>query len=264
MSNMFEFIYKKSIYQCKSGHLACEECWRTSLNCKQECMAFRNTARDIGVKFKRKLEKDEENGCKEELVVKELESCLKNCEFRFALCSNEGCKEILIFNSLGEHEKQCTFKLETCEYCKRNDIKMSELENHHKECPKVTIDCLQGCLIKMERDHIDNDCNNSIVHCKYSKYGCKVQTKRSELENHLENINHQKFMGALIKQLTTYIEQSNKIQNEYQQELLKKSILASKEEQTVLSKGIIRNDNRFGKLMEYQNKWIFKLLYQGQ
>ncbi|KAM9948410.1 hypothetical protein ACTFIT_001760 [Dictyostelium discoideum] len=34
----FEIIYKKSVYQCRSGHYTCRECWEKSLETKQECM----------------------------------------------------------------------------------------------------------------------------------------------------------------------------------------------------------------------------------
>ncbi|KAN0037963.1 hypothetical protein ACTA71_000135 [Dictyostelium dimigraforme] len=231
-------INDKSIYQCKSGHFACEQCWKTSLESKKECMicrgivnSFSDLSRclaieqlfgqeeccciysfskeiigtnEIGVRFI-PFEKDEENGCKEIIMAEELESHSKNCKFGFVSCSNEGCKEILRFNSLDQHEAKCTFKLVTCEYCKK-DIKMNQLENHHEECPKVTIDCLEGCLEKIRRDqmesHIEDDCNNAIIQCKYSKYGCEFEMKRSELQLHLEHFNHQEFMGELIDELT--------------------------------------------------------------
>ncbi|KAN0037967.1 hypothetical protein ACTA71_000139 [Dictyostelium dimigraforme] len=212
----FEFIHKKSIYQCRFGHFACEQCWKTSLEGIVNLLSDLSRCLVIEQLFGQEECCYEENGCKEITMV-ELSNHLKNCEFGFESCSNEGCKEILRFNSLDQHEAlECTFKLVTCEYSKKNDIKINQLED--KECPKVTIDCLEGCLEKIQRDqmesHIEDDCNNAIIDCKYSKYGCEFEMKRSELQLHLENFNHQEFMGELIDELTEHIEEANKVHHE--------------------------------------------------
>ncbi|KAM9970894.1 hypothetical protein ACTFIR_002758 [Dictyostelium discoideum] len=241
----YDFFHKKSIFQCKTGHFACQECWETSLISKNECMICRikvNSLKDlsrclvieqcfakkeccciysftgeilddrtVGKKFKRKLIKDEENGCKEILTVEDLDTHIQNCKFKFVKCPNKGCDKKFRLHSFGEHENECTFKLATCEYCKKNDIAKNELNNHNEVCPKVKIDCLQDCQMKIERDemknHIENNCDNTIVNCKYHEQGCEITMKRSELQNHLKNINHQFYIGELI-------DQSNKIIND--------------------------------------------------
>ncbi|KAM9994028.1 hypothetical protein ACTFIZ_011986 [Dictyostelium cf. discoideum] len=246
----YEFIHNKSIYQCKSGHIACQECWEKSLNSKQECMICRikvyslkdlarclvieqafgkkeccciysftdgifNT-RSVGKKFKKKFIKDEENGCKEILKVEDFDSHVKNCQFKFIQCSNKGCKKKFRSNTFGDHENQCTFKLGTCEICKKNDIVKNKLKNHNKVCPKVKIDCSQDCQMKIERDemnnHIENDCENTIVNCKYHEQGCQFKMKRSQLQNHLENVNHQFYMSILIEKLISI---KNKMELEF-------------------------------------------------
>ncbi|KAM9957239.1 hypothetical protein ACTFIW_008980 [Dictyostelium discoideum] len=155
---LIKFVYKKSIFQCKSGHFACQECWETLLKIKQECMickskvnstndlsrcllieqdfakkecycvySFTNEIlndRGVGKKFKRELIKDEENGY--------LDNHIQNCKFKFVKCPNEGCDKIFRLNSFSEHVNECTFKLDTCEYCKKNDIKKGELKNHRE------------------------------------------------------------------------------------------------------------------------------------
>ncbi|KAM9957243.1 hypothetical protein ACTFIW_008984 [Dictyostelium discoideum] len=191
----YEYIHKKSFYQCKSGHHACKECWKNLLKIKHECMICRSKVhsfkdlsrclvieqgfakkecyciysfnnkilndRRVGKKFKRELIKDEENGCKEILKVEDLDTHIQNCKFKFVKCPNKGCDKVFRLNTFGEHEKECTFKLVTCEYCKKNDIKEDKVENHLNEvCPKFKIDCLQGCQMKIEREvlgyHIEN------------------------------------------------------------------------------------------------------------
>ncbi|KAM9993993.1 hypothetical protein ACTFIZ_011956 [Dictyostelium cf. discoideum] len=256
----FEYFYKKSIYQCKSGHIACQECWKKSLENKKECMICRREVKSLNnlsrclviehdfgkkecyciysftndyfiddsneeneikksinfVQIK-KLVKDEENGCKEIINLDQLDTHIENCKFKFVKCSNFGCDEIFRIYSMEEHENQCGFKFVKCEYCDCFSIQ-KELENHHKECPKFLIGCPQSCFVILERgqieSHIENDCNNTTIPCKYYEYGCKVEMKRPELQNHLNNVNHQYFMGLLIDKLSSTLSQSNKTQHE--------------------------------------------------
>ncbi|KAM9957253.1 hypothetical protein ACTFIW_008994 [Dictyostelium discoideum] len=247
----YEFIYKKLIYQCKSGHVACQQCWEKSLETKQECMicrikvySFNDLSRclvieqDFGKKEcyciysfhnddgfsglsnqeKITLIKDEENGCKEIINVDQLDRHIENCKFKFVKCSHNGCDIVLRLNSLEGHENQCGYKLVKCEYCTCDDIIQMEFESHHGKCSKFPIDCPQSCLAIIERDqiksHIDRDCNNSTIQCKYYEYGCKVEMKRSELQNHLESVNHQYFMGLLIEKLESTLTQSHNIQDQ--------------------------------------------------
>ncbi|EAL61986.1 hypothetical protein DDB_G0290941 [Dictyostelium discoideum AX4] len=112
----FEYFYKKSVYQCRSGHYACRECWEKSLETKQECMICRSEVNsykdlsrclvieqnfakkeccciysyfdyfiDANQKYeneeneKRILIKDEETGCREIINVDRLDTHIQNC-----------------------------------------------------------------------------------------------------------------------------------------------------------------------------------------
>ncbi|KAM9994024.1 hypothetical protein ACTFIZ_011979 [Dictyostelium cf. discoideum] len=290
-----EFIYKKSIYQCKSGHHACKECWEKSLGNKKECMicrldvkSFEDLSRCLILEQafdrkeccciysynekilkvvenptdgadQRKFIKDEENGCKETMFVDQVESHSRSCSFKFVPCSFKGCEMILRLNSLESHENQCGFKLVTCDFCKRDDIKKQELETHYKTCPMVPIDCTQGCSEKIERksiiDHLENDCCNTQITCKYFEQGCNVEMKRSELQNHLEKVNHQVFMGILIDKLTNQVGQSKKTHDELLKKIEDLSSLVIKFSDACLKKQVLP------KALEictngYRNKWI--------
>ncbi|KAM9994800.1 hypothetical protein ACTFIY_000996 [Dictyostelium cf. discoideum] len=302
----FEYFYKKSVYQCRSGHYACKECWEKSLENKKECMLCRSKVKsfedlsrclvieqNFGEKEccciysfnldyfidganqeneKRKLIKDEEMGCKEIINVDQLDTHTRNCKFKFVECSHNGCNRILRSNSLKEHENICVFKLVLCGYCGGGTI-LKELENHYDKCSKFPFFCPQGCSIIIERDqiksHIDNDCNDSIIQCKYYEYGCKVEMKRPELQNHLEKVNHQSSMGKLIDKLSSSLDQSMKIHELLLKEIDKSRITCSKlqEKNDELSSLITKiNDNYFNKndfrnssnltLQGYRNKWI--------
>ncbi|KAM9994815.1 hypothetical protein ACTFIY_000992 [Dictyostelium cf. discoideum] len=86
------------------------------------------------------------------------------------------------------------------------------------------------------KSHIDNDCNNSTIQCKYYEYGCQDEMKKSELQNHLNNVNHQFFMGLLIEKLSSSLTQSQNIQDE----LIKK----------------IEQSEKVQEKFKYKNKWI--------
>ncbi|KAM9957259.1 hypothetical protein ACTFIW_009000 [Dictyostelium discoideum] len=274
----FEFIYKKQIYQCRSGHYACKECWEKSLETKQECMicrsevySFNDLSRCLVIEqgFGKKecyciysfnnddfidcaneKSKDEENGCKEIINVDQLFTHIENCKFKFVKCSHDGCDIVLRLNSLEKHENECGYKLVKCKYCDCDDIIQKELENHYDVCPKIPISCPQGCLVILERDeikpHIDNDCHNTTIQCKYYEYGCKVEMKRTELQNHLSNVNHQYFVDLLIDKLLSTLAESNKTQDQ----LLKK-IEQSEKTQENLRQEIIE-------LQKYSNSPTYK------
>ncbi|KAM9970865.1 hypothetical protein ACTFIR_002729 [Dictyostelium discoideum] len=134
----FEFIYKKSIYQCRSGHVACQECWDKSLKNKKECMI-----------------------CKSEVnSFKDLSRCL------------------VIEQGFGKKECYCIYSF-------TNDYFIDCGANQENEKRKLIKDEENGCKEIINVDKIENHFEN----CKYYEYGCKVEMKRPELQNHLNNVN---------------------------------------------------------------------------
>ncbi|KAM9993990.1 hypothetical protein ACTFIZ_011953 [Dictyostelium cf. discoideum] len=362
----FEYFYKKSVYQCRSGHYACKECWEKSLENKKECMicrtevkSFKHLSRcliieqNFGKKQcyciysfyldyfiddanqendheknddyddenenedgneddenenedenedeeededededeeedededenelenedeneQGKLMKDEDEGCNEIINVDQLDAHIENCKFKFVKCSNIGCEFVSRLNSLEEHENQCDFKLVICKYCGCDDIIQMELENHDCECSKFPIDCPQNCSIIIERDqiksHTKNDCDNSTIPCIYYEFGCKVETKRSNLQNHLNNVNHQIFMGPLIDKLSSTLSTLSTLsESKKTQDELVKKIEQSEKAQEKLHQEIVQLKNNNDNLLSfinkmdgtysptYKNKWI--------
>ncbi|KAM9970870.1 hypothetical protein ACTFIR_002734 [Dictyostelium discoideum] len=246
----FGLIYKKSIYQCKYGHHACKECWEKSLKNKKECMVCRSEVNSTNYLTRCLVI--------EQCFTKKEYYCIysfKNGDFidfsngEIILIKDEenGCKEII-----KEHEEKCGYKLVRCEYCAFDDTIQKELKSHHDECSEFPIECPQSCSIMVERyqikSHIDNDCNNSIIQCKYYEYGCKVEMKRSELQNHLNDVNHQYFMEKNQEKLIC-----DKIQKQ-NNEL---SSLITETNDTYFKKNnftcsLDKNKN----VLKYKNKWI--------
>ncbi|KAM9994817.1 hypothetical protein ACTFIY_000994 [Dictyostelium cf. discoideum] len=281
----FEFIYKKSIFQSLKNKEECMVC-RSEVNStndlstclvieqnfgKKECFciySFKNyDFIDCSSLEKITLVKDEENGCNEIINVDQLDTHIKNCKFKFIKCSHNGCDEVLRLNSLEEHENKCDFKLVKCEYCSCDDIIKMELKNHHMECPKFPVGCPQGCSIIIERhqikSHIDNDCNNSTILCNYYTFGCKVEMKRSELQNHLINVNHQIFMGLLIDKLSSTLIQSLDIQDELvkkieQSEKTQKKLIEEVDQSKIICDKLQKQNGELSSLITDMNNTCLK------
>ncbi|KAM9994792.1 hypothetical protein ACTFIY_000982 [Dictyostelium cf. discoideum] len=247
----YEFIYKKSIYQCKSGHHACQECWEKSLKNKKECMICRSELNSINDLSRclviEQFFSNEECYCINSYTYKTLANKFLNDKLKKKLIKDQidgWCNEIVRFKSSQEHEEQCGFKLIICSYC-MNYVQKNRVKYHQdRECPKYIIDCLNGCSMKIKREdyqkHIDNDCSNTVIFCKYYEQGCKVKMKRSELPHHLGNENHQIYMGLLIDKLNLMV-------TKYEEHLV-----SVKENNEKLLK--ILNAGEFSNI--YKNIWI--------
>ena len=75
----------------------------------------------------------------------------------------------------------------SCECC-QSMIVYKELSQHFKECPEFQLLCPNNCATSLKRkqidSHIETDCPNTIVECRYERFGCKQVVKRCEMEEH--------------------------------------------------------------------------------
>lgn len=80
-----------------------------------------------------------------------------------------------------------------------------DISKHERECPEITRKCPQGCehLIKQNnrKNHIEEECPNTIVNCPLKDFGCDSKVKRSEIETHEQknSRNHIKYLCSFIK-----------------------------------------------------------------
>ena len=123
--------------------------------------------------------------------VGELETHLTTCEFVLFPCPkecNDEKNEVKIFmrKDLDSHlERDCPNRDYTCEYCGEKGTYASITEIHDKICQKKLIGCSnEDCLQTMQRQslkrHLDN-CEHTVVPCKYRKLGCPESMKRKEM-----------------------------------------------------------------------------------
>ncbi|EGC28235.1 hypothetical protein DICPUDRAFT_44485, partial [Dictyostelium purpureum] len=220
-----------------SGHCSCKDCWIKSLKNKKECMqcktkvnsfnelsrvrqierlllkicascpySFKNITR---VDESEKLIKDS-NGCNEIVKLEELDSHIEKCSYRFVKCKyhEKGCNDNIRFNENETHISKCEYQPLICKYC-YDFYLLKTIEQHYLECPSMLIECKE-CNQKIKREvmskHIDKECEELIIPCKFSQFGCNDKIKRKNLENHLDQTNHSKHFSTAIEHLITTIE----------------------------------------------------------
>ncbi|EGC31510.1 hypothetical protein DICPUDRAFT_7370, partial [Dictyostelium purpureum] len=273
-----ETYYKKEIYQCRQGHCSCKDCWEKSLERKKECMqcktqvnSFNELSRNrqlenlllktevccpysfeniIRVDDSEELIKDS-NGCKEIIKLEELDNHIENCSFRFVKCKyhEKGCMDKIRFNENETHISECEYQPLICKYC-YDFYLLKTIEQHYLECPSMLIDC-KKCNRKIKRGEMDNhlnkECQEVIISCKFLKFGCNDKIKRKNLENHLEQTNHTKHLSTAIEHL---IIKNNQLSNSIDE--------LTKGKEDIITKNI-QLSNRIVELQkgkEYKNKWI--------
>ncbi|EGC31507.1 hypothetical protein DICPUDRAFT_39824 [Dictyostelium purpureum] len=284
----FDIYYKKEVYQCKEGHCSCKDCWIKSLKNKKECMqcktkvnsfnelsrvrqvekfllkicvccpySFKNIIR---VYESEKLIKDG-GGCNEIIKLEELDNHIENCSFRFIKCKyhEKGCNDKIRYNENETHISKCEYRPIICPHCS-NVYLLKTIEQHYLECPSMLIGCKE-CNKKIKRgemgNHLDKECQEVIIPCKFSQFGCNDKIKRRNLENHLEQTNHTKHLSTAIehlmikndhiKHLSAAIEHLN-IKNDQQSNMI---------EELVIKNNLLTNSiNELAICREYKYKWI--------
>ena len=131
------------------------------------------------------------NSCGAELRRKQTDSHIEtDCPNTIVKCLHErfGCKEVIKRCELNNHcSNECLNKEVSCEHC-LNKIVYRNLNRHYEECLEFPLLCPNSCganLIRKRTDsHIETDCPNTIVKCRYERFGCKEVIKRCEVEEH--------------------------------------------------------------------------------
>ncbi|XP_031554759.1 TNF receptor-associated factor 5-like [Actinia tenebrosa] len=113
------------------------------------------------------------------------------CPHERVQCTNENCEEVLPRQEIEKHsQNSCQWRGEICEYC--NEKYSFFLGEEHKlHCSHLPIECVNGCDYKEiprheMAKHIADFCPLTVVECSYSKAGCNIKMKRSELPKHLD------------------------------------------------------------------------------
>ena len=126
-------------------------------------------------------------GCKWNATLSEASQHLDVCQEFLIKCKYD-CGVIIKRCELNNHcNNECVNREVSCEHC-RSMIVYKELSQHFKECPEFPLLCQNNCATSLKRkqidSHIETDCPNTVVECRYERFGCKQVVKRCEMEEH--------------------------------------------------------------------------------
>ncbi len=156
-----------------------------------------------------------ERGCQWEGTVGTLEEHVGVCQFTLVPCPKE-CKDdngilIIMRRDLPQHLiTKCPNRYYSCEHCGLKGTYATTL-NHYDTC---VITCTnEGCTMKMEhmkiKNHLSEECEHTVISCKYMSIGCDMKLKRKDMRAH-----EQDDKAHLNKALNTVVElqqKSNKV-----------------------------------------------------
>ena len=126
-------------------------------------------------------------GCEWNATLSEVSQHLDVCQEFLIKCKYD-CGVIIKRWELNNHcNKECLNREVSCEHC-QSMIVYKELNQHFKECPEFPLLCPNNCATSLKRkqidSHIETDCPNTVVECRYERFGCKQVVKRCEMEEH--------------------------------------------------------------------------------
>ena len=135
-----------------------------------------------------------EKGCKWKGTVGTLEEHMTTCEFTPVPCPKK-CKQndkiqMIARKDLGKHLKEkCVNRDYKCKHCKKKDTYINITDIHDYICEKKIILCPNSdCFKSMEQGkmakHVENDCEYTVVPCKYESIGCHKKLKRKDMGAH--------------------------------------------------------------------------------
>ncbi|XP_046847381.1 TNF receptor-associated factor 5-like [Xenia sp. Carnegie-2017] len=194
-SNVVKYPYQ--IVNC--GHHACRDCLSRDLKDVRECPVCNVEIKDfkteifpdtsVKIKVFGLLMKCPDKKCKWKGELRQfLEKHENECPFGVLKCPNEKCNERVTREDLKKHLEACPYREIKCPHCGITLYFKDEKRHLEEQCLKIPVDCAQGCgkqIIKEQiQDHIDNECENTLIDCKYKDLGCDELVERGNIEDH--------------------------------------------------------------------------------
>ena len=126
-------------------------------------------------------------GCPWNATLFEVDGHLDKCQEFLVKCEYD-CGVIFKRRELNNHcRNECLNRNVSCEHC-QNEIVYRDLKQHYKGCLEFPLVCPNNCGTSLRRKqtypHIETDCPNTIVKCRYERFGCKEELKRCEMTQH--------------------------------------------------------------------------------
>ena len=126
-------------------------------------------------------------GCAWNATLFEVEAHLDVCQ-EFKVKCKDGCGVVLKRCEQKNHcSNECVNRIVRCEHCQVNKA-YRDLKQHYKVCLEFPLLCPNSCganLTRKQTDpHIETDCPNATVKCRYERFGCREVVRRCEMDNH--------------------------------------------------------------------------------
>ncbi len=135
--------------------------------------------------------------CQWEGTVATLEEHESECEYSLVPCPKE-CKNSeneavkVIRNNIDHHLiHDCYNREYSCQHCGLEGTYATTL-NHYNTCSKYVTTCTnEECTMGMQRmmikEHLENECDYTVISCKYDNIECDLKLKRIEMRVHEED-----------------------------------------------------------------------------
>ena len=134
------------------------------------------------------------NGCEWEREIRSLDQHKSTCLHVPVPCPRECDVGSVLRGDLQSHlQDYCSQRDYECPHCLQMGRYSELVTSHLEKCPMVLTKCPnEGCTKMMFSPkipaHVANDCPFTVLPCRYSEAGCKVQLPRKDLEEHEKDL----------------------------------------------------------------------------
>ena len=114
---------------------------------------------------------------------------MDTCDFTVVNCPKQCNKKVMRKDMKDHLEGKCPNRDYECQHCGGKDTYANITEIHYDKCTMIVLPCPNSeCTQTMERAkiqmHIKNDCEHTVISCKYEGIGCDMKMKRKDMEAH--------------------------------------------------------------------------------
>ncbi|CAH1788110.1 unnamed protein product, partial [Owenia fusiformis] len=163
---------------------------------------------------------NKEQGCPEQIALKDLQDHNTKCDYTRVKCKNAGCDELIFAKSMEEHIKdECVFRIEICQKCNEptpHALISDHLSNH---CCEELITCPYKCGVEFKRKDIEShetSCTSKPNTCELRSLGCDFKGSRADLEKH-ESLSNREHLGLFAIKLENHSLESKTLEKRIEQ-----------------------------------------------
>ena len=165
-----------------------------------------------------------EQDCKWEGTVGTLDKHLAECEFALVPCPKE-CKDDsgkvkhFIKKQVKKHlRRACPNRDYTCKHCGEKGTYAAITRVHDEVCDMKLLPCPNECGATIPRKnigkHVQNECEYTVIPCKFQNIGCKIEMKREKMAPHEDDdkLHLHMALNAVVKLQNANTELSTKLE----------------------------------------------------